>query len=254
MKQSSQIQAIIFDLVGVLFTVDTKKALRTVGFREIAWYGLRKLSNPFDAGLRLLDKMRQEVPGQFQDSFTYRGILMPNIIGDWQRGSITSAAAYQSILDFFQYLSERNYFSNNNDRILYEKLLRIMLDNELCSEVLQPIESACQAVAELKANTKIKLFVLSNINHEIFNLLMELYPDFFAQFDGIVTSCQTSMLKPEPEIFNHLINQYALDPQHTIFIDDQMENLLTARSLGMHPLVCSKNTNLKKIFRRMQLI
>jgi len=60
--------------------------------------------------------------------------------------------------------------------------------------------------------------------------------DIFELFDGAVISCRVHKVKPEPEIYQHLLNQYQLDAGDTVFIDDMPENLETASSLGIQPI------------------
>lgn len=43
--------------------------------------------------------------------------------------------------------------------------------------------------------------------------------------------------KPNIGFFKHVIEETGIDPSHTIFIDDKLENVLTARSFGMHGIV-----------------
>ena len=43
--------------------------------------------------------------------------------------------------------------------------------------------------------------------------------------------------KPNISFYQHVINQTGIDPSRTIFIDDKIENVLSARSFGMHGIV-----------------
>lgn len=52
-------------------------------------------------------------------------------------------------------------------------------------------------------------------------------------FDGMVISCRIQMVKPELEIYQHLLQQHSLVANQTIFIDDTPSNLNAASKLGM---------------------
>ena len=43
--------------------------------------------------------------------------------------------------------------------------------------------------------------------------------------------------KPDIAFYEHVIEQTRIDPSCTIFVDDKIENVLSARSFGMHGIV-----------------
>jgi putative hydrolase of the HAD superfamily len=57
--------------------------------------------------------------------------------------------------------------------------------------------------------------------------------DFFALFDGIVVSAAVKLLKPEPAIYEHLRERFALDFAESVFLDDLPRNVEAARRLGL---------------------
>ena len=52
-------------------------------------------------------------------------------------------------------------------------------------------------------------------------------------FDGGAYSHIEHQKKPNEEFFLTLINRYNIDVNETIFFDDKIKNVLTARKLGM---------------------
>jgi putative hydrolase of the HAD superfamily len=56
-------------------------------------------------------------------------------------------------------------------------------------------------------------------------------------FDGVVFSSRVQMIKPEIEIYEHLLSRYGLVAAETVFIDDVSENLATASTLGIQTLL-----------------
>ncbi|MDC7242205.1 MAG: HAD family phosphatase [Spirochaetales bacterium] len=79
------------------------------------------------------------------------------------------------------------------------------------------------------------LYILSNMHHDSMDYLDETQ-DIFELFDGKVASCRVGMVKPEEEIFLHILKEYGLNPADTVFIDDMLENVEAASRKGIHPL------------------
>jgi glucose-1-phosphatase len=53
-------------------------------------------------------------------------------------------------------------------------------------------------------------------------------------FDAVYYSNEIGMRKPDENIFKYIIEQNALDPRQTLFIDDSIQHVLGARSAGLH--------------------
>ncbi len=99
-----------------------------------------------------------------------------------------------------------------------------------------PIKENVALFQQLKASGNYKIYALTNWSAEKWNLALELFP-FFNDFDGVVVSGQEKTRKPYPEIYKILINRYEIIPEKTIFIDDNKENIITAKTLsfqGIH--------------------
>jgi HAD superfamily hydrolase (TIGR01509 family) len=82
----------------------------------------------------------------------------------------------------------------------------------------------------------IVLYGLSNMASGTFAYLRERY-DLWDAFRGIVISAHVKMLKPEPQIFEHIAREHALSPSETVFIDDHAPNVATARQLGFSTIL-----------------
>lgn len=79
------------------------------------------------------------------------------------------------------------------------------------------------------------LFVLSNMHFSSITHLEASY-DIWHLFDGAVISCRIRKVKPEREIYEHLLREYGLQATETVFIDDNRENLASAAQLGIHTI------------------
>jgi putative hydrolase of the HAD superfamily len=96
---------------------------------------------------------------------------------------------------------------------------------------LVPYRAAVELVTEVREAGH-RLFVLSNMHHASADYL-ERSHDFWSLFDGAVYSCRIGHVKPEPEIYQHLLSTYELEPAQTVFIDDLRENLESASRFGI---------------------
>jgi FMN phosphatase YigB (HAD superfamily) len=84
---------------------------------------------------------------------------------------------------------------------------------------------------------KYRLFLLSNtdaIHIETFeqNNGASFYGDFYKCFEKVYFSFEIEMRKPNPEIYNYVLNEHDLQAKRTLFIDDKKENTDAALSLG----------------------
>ena len=82
----------------------------------------------------------------------------------------------------------------------------------------------------------VPLYCLSNMPGSVYAHIRARY-DFWDTFRGIVISAEVGMLKPEPEIFEHLLKRYALQGDETVFIDDHPPNVDGARSVGLQAIL-----------------
>ena len=74
---------------------------------------------------------------------------------------------------------------------------------------------------------------LTNFSAETFVLTCERFP-FLTGFDTVVVSGTERVMKPDPRIYQILIERAGLDPRRTAFTDDSPANIEAARALGFH--------------------
>ncbi len=61
--------------------------------------------------------------------------------------------------------------------------------------------------------------------------------DFLTHLEGGILSYQEKVIKPEPEIYNLLMERYNLIPEECVFMDDRSDNCEGAEALGIHAIV-----------------
>lgn len=94
----------------------------------------------------------------------------------------------------------------------------------------EPVAPTEQLVGDLK-QAGYGLYVLSNMSRE-FIARLRTFP-VYGLFDGEVVSCEEQTVKPEPRIYEILLERHALEPADTLFIDDRQANLDAASRFGI---------------------
>jgi 2-haloacid dehalogenase len=92
------------------------------------------------------------------------------------------------------------------------------------------IGGTVELVAELRAGG-VPVYALTNWSAETFGIARERYA-FLDWFDGVVVSGEERMIKPDPAIFQVLLDRFGLDPAATFYVDDSEANVEAARRLG----------------------
>ncbi len=96
-----------------------------------------------------------------------------------------------------------------------------------------PVPGALELLAELHG--RVPLYLLSNVPREPIASLRQQWP-FFAWFDGQVTSSDEGLLKPDPRLFEVLLERYGLAAGATVFVDDMAPNIEAAAALGLRAI------------------
>jgi FMN phosphatase YigB (HAD superfamily) len=97
-------------------------------------------------------------------------------------------------------------------------------------EYLLPIPEGVSILGRVK-KAGFRTYTLLNIGAEAWEGLRRRY-DFFKLFDGVVTSSQEELVKPDPAFFERLIQRYSLEPGRCVFTDEAPMHVEMARYLG----------------------
>ncbi len=252
MNKESQPKAIIFDLVGVLFDVNKYEAMKSIGLLSILGCLIRNRQSPFDFYVHTLNTMRLHIKGEFQEEYTFNGILLPNTIGFWQCGKLSMKETQLKLKNNFDILQKQNRIKSS-DKELLMNMANMMIDPVITLAIMQPIDSIITMINNLRQHSTVQVYLLSNIDAETFALLNTHYNHIFSLFDGLVTSYNTGLMKPHAPIFNHLMDIHNLTPAECLFIDDQTENINAAQQLGFDTILRNKKTNIPHEFTKRKI-
>jgi 2-haloacid dehalogenase len=95
-----------------------------------------------------------------------------------------------------------------------------------------PIEGTVEIFRQLKENGRYKIYALTNWSAELFPVALEKY-EFLHWFNGRVVSGEEKMRKPHPEFYQLTLDRFNLQPQTSLFIDDNLRNVQAAETMGI---------------------
>ena len=81
-----------------------------------------------------------------------------------------------------------------------------------------------------------RLYGLTNWSAETMPIAKRKFT-FMNGLDGMIVSGEEGVKKPDPRIFQLLLDRYNLRPEETVFFDDHIENIIAAREMGIHGIL-----------------
>lgn len=95
-----------------------------------------------------------------------------------------------------------------------------------------PIHETVEILETLHQQKDHQLLALTNWSHETFPTALELYP-FLQLFEGILVSGVEKLIKPDPRIYQLILERYDVNPTRALFIDDNAKNVEGAKNVGI---------------------
>lgn len=93
-----------------------------------------------------------------------------------------------------------------------------------------PVEGSLDIVSEL-AERRVPLFAITNFGAEFWDMFRPTQP-IFDHFGDIIVSGVEKLVKPDPAIYALALQRFGLQPGEAIFIDDNHDNVVSARANG----------------------
>lgn len=248
--QTSSIKNIVFDLDGVLCCTNKMQAFYEIGILDTLQliYELGTLPSE-----KLLFDALADVPALSTEISFNKGLRMPQIMIDWQTSKQSLSAIMQTVSD---HLAIKNMSEIAKKWV--NQSIKMMTNPEAFIRTRQLITPMIRCAQELKAKGY-KLYILSNWDAPSFIFFQQKFSDFFTYnnqflFDGIMISGNVGMIKPNVNIFQACIKKYKLDPRHTLFIDDEPANILTAQAENFITILADPKDTKKTIEAIGQLV
>ena len=92
-----------------------------------------------------------------------------------------------------------------------------------------------------------RIYGLSNWSAETFMRYARNLP-IFSSFDGIVLSGLEKVVKPDRRIFDIILSRYSINPQESVFVDDNQANIDAAALLGIKGYKFTSPSDFKENF------
>jgi len=154
---------------------------------------------------------------------------------DMERGAISFA-------DFHQFLSDRaGYKGSARD---FQTIWSNFFDG--------PIPGIDDLLDRVRK--KYRVAFLSNSNEVHADVIPKQFPALFGKDDRFVFSHRFKVAKPDPEIFHRAVELLGTKPENSVFVDDLLENVLAARSVGMRSYQFIDTPSLEKQLEEDELI
>jgi putative hydrolase of the HAD superfamily len=132
---------------------------------------------------------------------------------------------------FFQAVSDAS--GESVEEIEYE----MESGNEFNQELVDYVAGALR--------NKYKIALLSNASSEYLRNELAKY-DVEKYFDEIIISSEVGLIKPSPEAFEYAVHKLAVEAEECVFVDDNPKHVAAAGKLGIHGVVYTDVTSLKK--------
>ena len=94
----------------------------------------------------------------------------------------------------------------------------------------------------------VKVYAMSNVSKEDYAILSTKLADW-SVFNRVFTSGHAGMRKPDLSFYRHVLGEIELAPEEAVFIDDKMENVLAAKSLGIDSILFQDNSTVTRTLR-----
>jgi HAD superfamily hydrolase (TIGR01509 family) len=160
---------------------------------------------------------------------------LPGGYRDMERGLVSFAEFYEHMCD------RTGYRGSLRD---FRKVWGDFFDGPIAG-----MEELLERVRE-----RYRVAFLSNSNEVHADLIPRQFSALFRKDDRFIFSHRFRVAKPDPEMFRRALEIIGALPQHVVFIDDLIENVLAAQTLGMHAFQFRDAERLTRDLEAEQLI
>jgi 2-haloacid dehalogenase len=138
-----------------------------------------------------------------------------------------------------------------DDHPHHEALIRAWV--ERWQDMLGPEISGTAAVVAELHRAGVRLLALTNWSAETFPTARARFASF-GYFEAIVVSGEHGLAKPDPRLFQLMLDRHQVDPLRAVYVDDRADNAAAAAALGLNALVFTDPETLRADFARLGLL
>ena len=124
-------------------------------------------------------------------------------------------------------------------------------DKGWCSLYLDCYKGVDSLLSNLKRNFQLVALTNTNLIHSKVSEIK--YAETFKKFEKIFSSHEIKERKPDPKAYQTVLDYLQLEPQQTIFLDDNMENIKAAEQLGIKSILVTSFEQLPDDLQKLGL-
>lgn len=134
---------------------------------------------------------------------------------EWDKGNVSAEYVYNTLLE------------NSSEP---KEAVKYIFGAPLTKEYNIIYPETIKLISSLKVKGY-KIFILSNMSSEIVEILKQLID--MSLFEDVVFSCDVGLRKPDPKFYKYALDRWEIEPNESIFIDDNPKNLPPFENLGV---------------------
>ena len=115
------------------------------------------------------------------------------------------------------------------------------------------LESTVEILEHLHQKKEHRILALTNWSAETFPYALENFK-FLQLFEGILVSGVEKMKKPDPEIYQLILDRYQIDAPRSVFIDDSAQNVKGAEALNINGIHFQSSELLRKDLKKFGVL
>jgi len=226
---------IAFDLGGVLLETNAERCGAKLGEEEMKSYTEqtnKKWHDFWPLLYEVADRIgyaNERVGGTSDPA----GNPTPGLLCAWMRGTRSCQELIKLIAPAIQ--NNPQWFTSSLEQLLLYRFVHLIFTPEDFAGI-QDIQPLAEQLVRWCKERGHRVVVLSNWCRESFDIMHRTHRNLFDLFDGFIISGHVHFIKPDPAIFQLLIQDRSA--HSCIFIDNQQENINNANRLGIHTILC----------------
>lgn len=245
---------LIFDLTGVIFLIDQRKALRLLGLKNVLLYAVTHFKNPFKQVLIFTDIIAKREKNNTLPILWYKKYQQPSCIAASHLGLITLEQAQTQLSAQVRELLDEGYIKSKLEMNIMKRFADLLVDTKTKTSIMRPNDALIHLIKKIHQERGTTSYILSNLDIGTYEYLRTSYPGIFALFKDSVISAEIGMMKPSKDIYEYILKTHNLAPHNCLFIDDQQENIASAQELGITSILYKNTRSLKRQLAMLELL
>lgn len=183
--------------------------------------------------------------------FDFFGVFCPDITMEWFKKTVLD---WQDKKDAFQSICTRSDYgklSRNNFNIELAGLAGVSVQSLMDGVEKETVinNSLVEYVNDLKAKG-LKVACLSNGTHE-WTLRVIQDHGLGELFETVVLSGDLGIVKPDPAIYTHALEELGVEASEAVFVDDRQVNVYAGESCGMKSVLFTTTSDFINSFEKL---